>query len=128
MEKDSLYARIHNRVDEFGSKFYLTVNDNRVTFDRNNLAGVLVDKIFSPGIQNPCGEFASDNLFEGSLRNLDFVGEVENLENVFVALETNSTEQSGNGQLLFAVDVGVHHIVDVGSELDPRSFERNNTC
>ena len=97
MEEDCLDARINNGVDELGGKFNLAVNDNRVTLDRHYLAGILVNEVLSPGVEHPSGKLAANHLLEGSLADLDFVGKVENLEDILVALETDCAEQGSNG-------------------------------
>ena len=45
--------------------------------------------------------------------------EFEDFKNISIAFKTNSSQKSSYRQFLFTVDVSVHHIVDVRSELDP---------
>ena len=50
------------------------------------------------------------------------------MQDVAVVFVADGTQKRGYGQLLLTIDVGIHHVVDVGSELNPRSFEGDDTC
>ena len=47
------------------------------------------------------------------------LSEVEDLENILVALKADSPEECGDRQLFLPVNVGVHHVIDVSGELYP---------
>ena len=59
--------------------------------------------------------------------SLNFLCEVEDLKNVFIVFEADGTKQCRYGQLLLTVDVRVHNIINVRSELDPTALEGNDT-
>ena len=126
VNKDGLNTRIDNLIDILCLDFGLAVENNLVTLDRNHLTGILIDKVFNPCFEHTGSEFTSNDFFEFSFSYLDFFSKIEDFHNVLVGLVTDSTQQSGNRQFLFAVDVGIHHIVDVGSEFNPRAAEWNN--
>ena len=119
MKKDGAYARIENLLDVFLFENGLAVDHNLVAVDGNNLASILVDEVLHPCAEHTCGELAAESLLEVGLVDLHLLGEVEYLDNVLIAFKADGAQKSGHGELLLAVDVGVHHIVDVRSELDP---------
>ena len=61
------------------------------------------------------------------MQSSHFVCKTENVDDVLIAIETDGTEQGGYRKFLLTVDVGIHHIVDVRSELDPGTFERDDS-
>ena len=67
-------------------------------------------------------------LLKVSARYLHLFGEIEEIEDLLIRLKANSTQQGRHRELLLTVNVGIHDIVDVRSELDPRALERNDAC
>ena len=67
-------------------------------------------------------------LLKVSARDFHLFGEIEEIEDLLIRLKANSTQQGRHRELLLTVDVGIHDIVDVRSELDPRALERNDAC
>ena len=104
------------------------LHDDLVTLDGDHLAGVLIYEVLVPALQHTGGELRTYDLLQGLLVDLHLLGEVEYLENVFIVLETDGSQKCGDGQLLLTVDVSVHHVVDVGGKLYPRTLERDDTC
>ena len=127
MQQNRLGTALDNLVDMLFLEHRFSVNDHVVTFDRNHLARILVHEILDPGRKNPGGQLAPDGLLQSGFGHFHFVREIENLEDLLIGFETDGTQQGRNGQLFLTVDVRVHHVVDVGSELDPRSLERDDT-
>ena len=105
----------------------LAIYDHVVTLDRDNLARILIDEVLDPGRQDARCELATYGLLQVRLRHLYLIGQVEDLENLLVSLETDCTQQCRYGQLLLTVDVSIHHVVDIRGELDPRTLERDDT-
>ncbi len=103
------------------------VHDHVVAFDVHDLARIFIHEVLVPGLQDAGGEFAADALLEVRLVDLDLLGQVEDVENRLVAFEADGPEQRRHGELLLAVDVGVHHVVDVGGELNPGTLERDDS-
>ena len=128
VEEDGLGAAFDDLVDVLLFEDGFTIDDDVVTLDGDDLSGILVDEVLDPGRKHTGGEFAAYGLFERSLRDLDLVGEVEDFEDLLVGLVTDGAQQRGDGQLLLAVDVGIHDVVDVRRELDPRTLEGDDTC
>ena len=50
------------------------------------------------------------------------------LKDILIGIETDSAQKGCYRQLLLTIDVCVHDIVDVSSELNPRALEWDNTC
>ena len=67
-------------------------------------------------------------LLEVSTRDLHLFRQVEEIKDLLIRFKANSTQERRHRELLLTIDVGVHHVIDVGSELDPRALEWNNTC
>ena len=127
MQEDRLGAAFEDLLHVLLLEDSLAVYDHVVTLDGNHLARILIHEVLDPGRKDACGEFAADGLLEIGLRDLHFVCQVENLEDLLVGLITDGTQQRSDGQLLFTVDVGIHHVVDVRSELYPRALEGDDT-
>ena len=127
MNQNILNTWFDNQINVFGFDNGFTVNNNLITFNRYNFTGIFVNEVFSPCFQHTGSQFTTDNLFQIGLIHLDVFSQVKNLKNILVILETNSSQQCGDRQFLLTVNVGVHHIVDVCSKLNPWAFERNNT-
>ena len=127
VEKDCLDAALEDSRNIFFGDDGLTVDDNVVALDRHNLAGVFVGEVLDPRFQHTGGKLAPHCFLEVGGGHLDVFGQTEDLDDVLVALESDSAQKSGHGQLLLAVDVGIHHVVDVSGELDPAAAERDNT-
>ena len=104
-----------------------TVNYYLVTFDRNNFTSIFIHKIFCPCFQYTSSQFASNNLFQVSFINLYILSQIENFKNILIIFKSHSSQQSCYRKFLLTVDVRIHHIVDIRSELNPRSFKRDNT-
>ena len=106
----------------------LTLHDNLVTLYGNNFACILVNEVLVPALKHTRCESLAENLFEVTLIDLHLLGKVENLEDILICLESDGTEEGCNRQLLLAVDVGIHHVVNVGRKLYPRALEWDDTC
>ena len=52
---------------------------------------------------------------------------VEDIQDVFIRFKTDSSKQCSYRQFLLTVYVSVHYVVYIGGELNPRTFERNNS-
>ena len=127
VEQDVCNARFENFVDVFFLEHSLAVDNHIVTFNRNNFAGILVDEVLDPGLEHTRGELAADGFLEVGLVDLYLFGKTENFNDVLIAFEADGTQESGHGEFLLAVDIGVHDIVDVSGKFDPRAAERYDT-
>ena len=123
MEEDALGAALDDPIDVVGLEHRFAVDDHVVTLDGYHFAGVLVDEVLHPGAQYPRGQFAAYRFLEVRTVYLHLVRQVENLQDLLVVLVTDGAQQGRYGELLLTVDVGVHHVVDVRGELDPRPLE-----
>ena len=101
------------------SNLRLTFQDNLITLDRNNLTGILINEVLVPALQYTGSQLRADNLLQSLLVNLHFLSKIKNLQDVLICLKADSSQQSGYRQLLLTVDVGIHHVVDIRSELNP---------
>ena len=111
----------------FRLDYGFTVDNNFVTLDRNNFTGIFVYKILNPCFQYTCRQLTTYNLLEVRLVHLHVFCQVEDFKNILIILKTDSSQQCGYRQLLLTVDISIHDIVDVGSKLNPRTLERDNT-
>ena len=127
MQEDRLGAAFENLVHMFLFEDRLAVHDNVVALDGNHLARIFVHEVLDPRRKHACGELAAHGLLEVGLRDLHFVRQIEDFENLLVRLVADGAQQRGDGKLLLTVDVGIHHVVDVRCKFDPRTLERNDT-
>ena len=127
MKQYSRYPGIENFLHMFFLDYRLTVNHHIITLYGNHLAGVFIDEVFHPSLQYTCRQLSADSLFQVRFSNFNFFSKTEYLDNVLVTVKPYCTQQSRDRQFLLTVDVRVHHIVDVGGELYPRSSERDYT-
>ena len=119
MEEDAFCTAIYNLVYVVGFEYRFAVDDNIVTLDGYHFAGVLINKVFYPCAQYPCCEFSAHSFLEVCSVDLHFVREVEDFQYLLVVFVTDCPEEGGDGELFLTVDIGVHHIIDVRSELYP---------
>ena len=119
MHQDGLSATFKNLLHILFSNLSLAVEDNLVALNRYYFTGIFINKVLIPALQHTGSQFRTEIFLQIGLVNLHLLCQVENLENVLVGFETDGTEQGGNRQFLLAVDVCVHHTIDVSSKLDP---------
>ena len=127
MNKDGRSTTLKNIIHILIGDFRLTLNNDLITLDGNNLTSILIDKVLIPRLHHVTSKLATNGSFQTFLTNLDLFTEVEDLKNVFIILKTNCTKQSGYRKFLLSVNVGIHHIVDIRSKFYPRTLERNDT-
>ena len=127
MHKDGRSTTLKNLVNIVFGNFRLTLHDHLISLNGNHLTGIFIDKVLVPALQHTGCQIAANHLLHVLLVHLHFLCKVKNLKDVLISLEADGTQQCGNGQLLLSVDVSIHHIVDVGSKLNPRTLERNDT-
>ena len=127
VEQHSRNAAVENFANVFFCNFRFALHNHLVALDRYNFARILVNEVFVPAFQHTGGQAFAKSLLHVLLINLNLFGQVEYLQDVAVVFVADGTQQRGYGQLLLTVDVGIHHVVDVGSELNPRTFEGDDT-
>ena len=128
MHEDSLCTTFEDVKHVLFGDDSLALHDDLVTLDRDDLAGILIDKVLIPALQHTGCELRADDILKGFLVDLHLFGEVEYLENVLVVFKTDGSQKGGYGQLLLAVNVGIHHVIDVRGKFYPRTLERDDTC
>ena len=128
MYKNSRDATVYDRIEIIFCDLSLTLKHHLVALSGNDLTGILIYEVLCPCSQYTGSKLTSDQHRLVFRRNLHLLSKVEDLKNVFIAFVTNGTQEGCNRQLLLTVDIGVHDIVDVSSELYPRALERNDTC
>ena len=127
VEQHSRNAAVENFSNVFFCNFRFALHNHLVALDRYNFARILVNEVFVPTFQHTGGQAFAKSLLHVLLVHLNLFGQVEDLQDVAVVFVADGTQQRGYGQLLLTVDVGIHHVVDVGSELNPRTFEGDDT-
>ena len=127
MYQDGVGTALQNIHHVILGNLRLTFHDDLITLDRYNLTGILVYEVFVPTLQHTGGQLRTYDILQCLFVDLHLFCKIENLQDVLIGLETDSTQQGGHWQLLLTVDICVHDIVDVSSKLYPATFERNNT-
>ena len=119
MQEDGLRARVENLLDVVFGKLCLAVDDHLGAVEAHHLAGVLVNEVLNPCLDETGGKLAAHCLLEVLLGDLYLLGQTEDFYNVLVAFQTDGSQQRGHGQFLLSVDVGIHDIVDVSGKFYP---------
>jgi len=126
-ELDCIHVVFKDNVDYLVVDFATAVYKTLAAGYGSELACGLVDDFLIPHAVDLLGYAASFGGFEIGACGLDFLAEVEHLEDVAVTFESDGAQQGGYGQLLFTVDVGIHRVVDVSGKLNPASSEGNDS-
>ena len=127
MNEDRRHIACHNLFDGIFVKHTLAFENDLVTLDRYNFTCILINEVLNPALEHTCCKLLAEMFLQILASSLNFLCKVEDLENVFIILETDGTKQSRYGQFLLTVDVRVHYIINVRSELDPTALEGNDT-
>ncbi len=127
MQQDGFGTGLQDDVDDLRSNLLLTLHHNLVTLDGRHLTGILVHEILDGRFHYITCQLAAHASLQRLAVDLHLLSQVEAVEDVLVGLETDSAEKRGHRQLLLTVDVSVHHLVDIRSELNPRSAEGDDT-
>ncbi len=106
----------------------LSVDNYFVALESRYFTGIVVAEFLCPRLEDTGGELAADGFPEIGLVDLHLLGQAEDVDDLLIAFKTDSAEKRGHGELLLAVDVSVHHVVDVSGELNPRTAERYDTA
>ena len=104
----------------------ITFQNDLIPFDGHHFTRILIHKVFGPAAQYTGSQFAANAFFERLTGSSYFIGQVKDIQDSFVGIVTDGTQQGSNREFLFPVDVRIHHCVDVGSKFHPGAFERNN--
>ena len=91
VNKDVLNARVNYFIYMFRFDYCFTVDNDFITFNRNNFTGIFINEIFNPGFQDTRSQFTTYYLLEISLINLHIFSQVKNLKNVLVVLKADSS-------------------------------------
>ena len=95
-------------------------------FFRQN--GIFIDEDFAClPVHDIATYHATIVLLEIHLCDIDLLHEIEQLKNLVIGRIPESAQQRGDRELLLPVDVCIHHIVNVGRKLHPRSTEGDDT-
>ena len=127
VEKNGLGTRFQNCLQRLRSQLFLALYNDGVTLDRRYFTGIFIHEILYPCSHHISGQFTTDTCLQRLAVHLHLFCQIEAVEDVTIGLETDGAEQCGNRQFLLTVDVSIHDLVDIRSELDPRTAERDNT-
>ena len=119
VQQNGLHARLQDGIDVLGIDDSVALNDHLITLNRDDLTSTLVDKVLIPRVQHTGSHAASDALLEIGLVHFDFFSQTKDLDDVVVGLHADGTQQRGHGQFLLAIDVGIHHVINIGGKLNP---------
>ena len=128
LEQDALDVGVKDGCHGLLVENRIPLHDRKGPFDRDDLARILVLKVFGPGLQHFGREFASLICLQALLVHGNFVGKVEDIDDVLVGVEADGAQKRGYGELFLTVDVGEHHIVDVAGELYPGTLDGDDPC
>ena len=118
------HVAVQNQLNGIVIDDGLTVENHFIALDRNHLTGILIHEVLYPTLQYPGCQLTTGILLQTVTGDLDFLCKSEDFQNILIRLESDGTEKGGHWQLLLTVDVSIHHIVDVSSELYPATLER----
>ena len=127
VNENALDTAVENLFDIVLGEHRFTVQYDLVALDADHLTGILIHEVLGPGAEHAGCQRAAQMLSEVLLADFHVLCEVEDVEDVSVILETDGSQQSGDGQLLLTVDVGIHHVVDVRGKLNPATLEGDDT-
>ena len=127
MNEDRGHIACHNLLDCIFIKQALALQDDFVTLDGYYFTRILIDEVFNPALEHASGKLLAKVIFQILTSSFYFFGQVKDLKNVLVILESDGTEQSCDRQLLLTVDIRVHNIINVCSKLDPTALEGDDT-
>ena len=122
-----LRPAIKNFLNIIGCDLSFSLKDNFCTLNRNNFTCLFIYEIFYPCFQNTRSQFTTDVFFQICFGHFNLFRKAKDLKNVFILFEANCTQQSRNRKFLLTINVGIHHVVNIRCELNPRTFERNDT-
>ena len=92
MNENALRSAFDNLLDMVLLKNGLALKHHLVALDRYYFTGIFINEVFHPALQYTCGKATAKHLFQAGLVHLDLLGEVEDLENVFVGFVTNRAQ------------------------------------
>ena len=127
VQQNGLRVGFQNTLHQFGCQFFFALDDNLVTLNGNNLTSILIHEVFRPRVKYITGKRPADSSFKVLTSALNLFCQTETIQNILIRLVTNGTQQRRYGQFLLTVDISIHHIVDVGGKLYPRTAERYDT-
>ena len=119
VKQDSFGPRLQDGCAVLRREFRLTLEDDLVTLDGNHLTRIFVNEIFGPCFEHVTGQTAADDFLEFGLIHLNLLGQSEAVKDVLIRLEADGAQERCHGQFLLAVDIGIHDLIDVRSELNP---------
>ena len=119
MNEDCLGTALQNLHHIILSNLRLALHDYLITLDGYHLTSILIYEVLVPALQYAGSQLTAYDGLQRLLVHLHLLGEVENLQDVLISLEADGTQQGCYGQLLLTVDIRVHHIINISSELDP---------
>ena len=119
MQQHALRTRLQDDVNHLRRQLLFTLYHNLVTLDRRHLTGIFVHEVLDGRLHHIACQTATHASLQGLTVHLHLFRQVEAVQDVLVALKTDSTEQGRHRQLLLTVDVGIHHLVDIRSKLNP---------
>ena len=127
LEENALDVGVEDSVDGFIVKDGIPFHDGERTLDGDDFAGIFILEVLCPGLEHLGSELAAFVGLQSLLVYRNFVGKVEDIDDIFVGVESDGPEQGCYGKFLLAVDVGEHHIVDVAGKLYPGSLDGDDS-
>ena len=126
VNKDRRDVAIHYLFDGIFVKHTLAFQNDFVTLDGYDFTGILIDEVLNPAFKHTSCKLLAKMLFQIFTSSLNFFGQVKDLKNILIILKPDGTKQCRYRQFLLAVDVRIHDIINICSELNPTALEGND--
>ena len=127
LEGDSLHAALEDLGDVIFADNIIELDNDAGAFEACHLTGVRIDEILDRSHSDTTGDLTTDSSLEIFLCNLNLLCEVEDLVDRHISFKTDGTQESSHREFLLAVDISIHDIIDVSSELNPATTEGDDT-
>ena len=118
---------VKDRLDILLRKLFISIDHYIVALHGDYFTRFLIHEVLYPRIEDTCSYLTTDIFLQVGLIHLHLLGDAEETQDILISLVADGSQQSGHGQLLLAIDVGVHDVIDVCRKLDPRSLKGNDT-
>ncbi len=128
LQNDCVHLCIGDKLNVLLIEDHIALQDDFIPLDGHHLAGVLVHKVFHPLAQDARRQLPADGLFQLVLRCFDLFRQPENVQDIAVRVVADGAQQRRHREFLFAVDVRVHHRVDIRCKLHPGTLKRDYPC
>ena len=119
MQKDRLYISLEDTLAVVLIELRLALDDGLITLNRYYFTRIFIYEIFRPRFHYITCKRATDAFLKIRFVNFNLFCQIEAIEDILIAFESDGAKQSGYRQLLLTINVSIHYLIDVRSELNP---------